>query len=145
MPDPNLVSLAKQAALDEGLDPTLVCAVIEQESNWNPWAIRYEPAFMAKYVASFYTTGKITATEAFARSFSWGPMQVMGQVARELGYPGPLAQLCDPAVGIKWGCRHLKKKADNANGDLEKTLLAWNGGGNAAYPKQVIGRMAGYK
>ena len=26
-------------------------AVVEQESGWNPWAMRYEPAFFSKYVA----------------------------------------------------------------------------------------------
>lgn len=145
MPDPNLVTLAKQIATAQGLDPALVCAVIEQESNWNPWVIRYEPLFMAKYVATLYTNHKISATEAYSRAFSWGAMQLMGQVARELGYAAPLPQLCDPNVGLVWGCRHLKHKADSVNGELTKTLLAWNGGGNAQYPVQVIARMGQYK
>jgi soluble lytic murein transglycosylase-like protein len=42
--DKNLVLLARRAE-EEGLEPALVCAVVEQESNWNPWAIRYEPRF----------------------------------------------------------------------------------------------------
>lgn len=145
MPDPNLVSLAKQLAAAEGLDPALVCAVVEQESNWQTWAIRYEPLFMSKYVAPLYTNHKITATEAYSRGFSWGLMQVMGQVARELGYAAPLPQLCDPHVGLLWGCKHLKHKADSVDGDLTKTLLAWNGGSNAQYPIQVIGRIPSYK
>jgi len=92
-----LIDLAKQTAAKYGLDPNIVCAVIEQESGWNPSAIRYEPAFMTKYVAPLYTAGKVTATEAYARSFSWGLMQIMGQVAREEGFDGEyLAQLCDP-------------------------------------------------
>jgi len=53
------------------LDPALVCAVVEQESAWNPWAIRYEPLFFAKYVASLYTNNKVSASEAYARGFSW--------------------------------------------------------------------------
>ena len=48
--------------------------------------MRYEPAFFTKYVAPLYTNNKITATEAYARGFSWGLMQVMGQVARESGF-----------------------------------------------------------
>ena len=78
-------SLAKPAAAP-WFDPALVCAIVEQESSWNTWAMRYEPAFFAKYVAGLYTNNKITASEAYARGFSWGLMQVMGQVAREMGF-----------------------------------------------------------
>lgn len=48
-----LVTLARKAAASQSLDPALVCAVVEQESNWNPWAMRYEPAFFSKYVARY--------------------------------------------------------------------------------------------
>ena len=82
---PQLVVLARKAAEAEGLEPALVCAVAEQESAWNPWAMRYEPAFFTKYVAPLYTNYKVTASEAYARGFSWGLMQVMGQVAARNG------------------------------------------------------------
>jgi soluble lytic murein transglycosylase-like protein len=84
-----LLTLARKAAAAQSLDPALVCAVIEQESGWSPWATRYEPAFFSKYVAGLYTNNKISASEAYARGFSWGSMQVMGQVARETGFDGP--------------------------------------------------------
>ena len=65
-----LVAIAIEAARKHGLDPSLVCAVIEQESAWIPWAMRYEPAFFAKYVAPLYTNNKVSASEAYARGFS---------------------------------------------------------------------------
>jgi soluble lytic murein transglycosylase-like protein len=37
------IALARKAAAAQSLDPALVCAVVEQESAWNPWAMRYEP------------------------------------------------------------------------------------------------------
>jgi soluble lytic murein transglycosylase-like protein len=43
-----LVVLARKAASAQSLDAALVCAVVEQESGWNPWAMRYEPAFFVK-------------------------------------------------------------------------------------------------
>src|SRR3981081_4621543 len=100
----HLLTLARRAAQAQELDPGVVCAVIEQESGWNPWAMRYEPAFFAKYVASLYTNYKITASEAYARGFSWGLMQVMGQVARENGFDEPfLSALCDPEQSLALG------------------------------------------
>ena len=140
-----LVSLARKAAAAHSLDPALVCAVIEQESAWNPWAMRYEPAFFAKYVANLYTNNKIAASEAYARGFSWGLMQVMGQVARELGCDATfLSALCDPEQGLAVGCKLLRKKLDAMDNDVTRGLLAWNGGGNPAYPSQVQARRAHY-
>jgi len=142
---PHLVSLTANIAQAHGLDPALVCAVIEQESAWNTWAMRYEPAFFAKYVASLYTNNKVSATEAYARGISWGLMQVMGQVARENGFTDRfLSGLCDPAVGIEFGCRVLRKKLDSAKGDALQALLGWNGGGNPNYAVEVLARRGTY-
>jgi len=140
-----LVTLARKAAAAQSLDPALVCSVIEQESGWNPWAMRYEPLFFNKYVASLYTNNKISASEAYARGFSWGLMQVMGQVARENGFDAPfLSALCEPEQGLAIGCKVLRKKFDAASGDTTRALLAWNGGANAAYAAQVLARRPHY-
>jgi soluble lytic murein transglycosylase-like protein len=144
-PDPKLIAVAQQAASSEALDPALVCAVIEQESAWNTWAMRYEPLFFSKYVAPLYTNNKVGATEAYARGFSWGLMQVMGQTAREMGLNSPhLSALCDPALGVAVGCKVLKKRLDDARGDVRKALLAWNGGANPDYPAEVVARIPKY-
>ena len=140
-----LIVLARKAAATHSLDPALVCAVVEQESAWNSWAMRYEPFFFAKYVAGLYTSNKISATEAYARGFSWGLMQVMGQVAREAGFDSPfLSALCDPEQGLAVGCKVLRRKLDASDGDVTRALLAWNGGANPAYPAQVLARKAHY-
>lgn len=141
-----MVALAKETAANHGLDPALVCAVVEQESGWNPWAIRHEPAFFKVYIVKLINEGKLTSdTEEVARSFSWGLMQVMGEVAREHGYAGNMAALCDPATGLEVGCVHLASKLVGAAGDVTKGLLAWNGGADQAYPDMVLARVAKYK
>lgn len=138
-----LVDQAKYLARLKGLDPALVCAVVEQESGWNTWAMRYEPAFFQKYVAHQVN---LSDTERQARATSWGLMQVMGEVARERGFkPQFLSSLCDPDLGLNVGCDHLKHMLDLANGDQAQALLKWNGGGNAEYPLQVIARIDRYK
>lgn len=143
--DPQIIALARRIAAAHGLEPALICAVIEQESAWNPWAVRYEPAFLSRYVAPLYTAGKLSATEAYTRSMSWGLLQVMGQVAREAGFDEPsLVELCDPSTGIEWGCRLLAARFARAHGDAATALLAWNGGANPDYPNEVFTRMKNY-
>jgi soluble lytic murein transglycosylase-like protein len=141
----HLIAVARKAAASQSLDPALVCGVVEQESGWNPWAMRYEPLFFAKYVAPLYTNNKISASEAYARGFSWGLMQVMGQVAREAGFDALfLSALCDPEQGLAIGCKILRKKFDVADGDAPRALLAWNGGANPAYAAEVLARKPHY-
>lgn len=140
-----LISLARSVAAQHSLDPQLVCAVVEQESAWNPWAMRWEGAFFQKYVMPLYTAKKISVTEAYARGFSWGLMQVMGEVAREFDFTGLyLSELCDPAVGLEFGCRRLAKALAKAQGDQAAALLGWNGGANVNYPAEVLARVENY-
>lgn len=145
MEQEKIIGLACDAAARHGLDSALVCAVCEQESGWNRWAIRYEPAFYRRYVQPMIASGALhDETEARARAFSWGLMQVMGQTAREHEYAGHLAGLCDPAAGIEVGCRVLAGKMAKARGDVERGLLLWNGGANSSYPAEVLARRGKY-
>ena len=139
---PLLLTLAEAAARDHALDPVLVKAVVEQESSWNPEAYRYEPAFFEHYIVPLNLKD---ATEANGRAISWGLMQVLGEVAREVGYSGEfLTSLLTPEIGLEYGCRHLANKLKAAGGDVTKALLLWNGGGAPAYAEQVLARMKNY-
>jgi soluble lytic murein transglycosylase-like protein len=141
-----LIVLAKKIAGNFQLDPALVCAVVEQESGWNPWAMRYEPAYMSKYIAPLYTNNKISATEAWARAFSWGLMQLMGEDARELNAEIRfLSQLVDPETNLSLGCEWLFREIQAAKGDVTEGLLRWNGGADKGYPAAVLARMGAYK
>ena len=147
----DLIALARAIAETHQLDAALICAICEQESAWNTWAIRYEPAFFTHYVAPQLAAGKISNTEAQARAFSWGLMQVMGQVAREHNFgmapstnSAPLAQLCDPACGLEIGCAVFSAKLASAHGDATRALQLWNGGGNPNYAAGVLARVGKY-
>jgi soluble lytic murein transglycosylase-like protein len=137
-----LLTLAQQKANANGLPDVLVCSIIEQESGWNTFAIRYEPAFFERYIVPL-NLGQ--PTEEHSRAFSWGLMQVMGQVAREHGFKGFLSLLCDPEQGLEIGCKVFAAKLDAARGEVDRALLLWNGGGAPEYPKQVMARMAKYQ
>lgn len=137
------LALAKKWATKYGLDPLIVCAVIEQESAWNPFAVRFEPEFLAHYVKPINPAAP--TTQEITRAMSFGLMQCMGLTAIEFGWRGVfLTDLCDPDTGVDFGCRKLQK-CFSIHGDDETSLLAYNGGGNAFYGKQVLARVAHYE
>jgi soluble lytic murein transglycosylase-like protein len=134
-------ALVAKWAAKYGLEIEMVCAVCEQESSWNYWAMRYEPAFFDHYIKPM--TG-LTATEQIGRATSYGLMQVMGQTAREFGFAGRfICELCDPDTGVDFGCRKLQK-CFSIHGPDESGLLSYNGGGNPDYGKEVLARVVNY-
>ena len=149
--------LVREAAARYDLPPALMCALVETESAWDPWAARYEPAFFTRYLdksaihmvvrefcrnAKFYISFD---TELHERATSRGLFQMLGQVARERGYVGPIAKLHEPATACDLGCQHFRRLLDRNAGDVSRALARWNGGGDAQYPERVLGRVAKYE
>ena len=125
-------ALIDRVAREHGLEPALVRAVVQVESGGDPWAVRAEPAFYRTYVQPM----NLSDTEERARSISWGLMQIMGEVARELGFAGKyLSALCDPETGLRYGCMHLKRFLDR-HGTVERAVAAYNAGS----PRMANGR-----
>jgi len=119
------------------------CAVIEQESGWNPWPCATNDV-LQQVRRALYTNNKIAATEAYFPRLLLGLDASDGQVARETGFDALfLSALCDrskvslsaanPAQEIR---RHGRRRT--------RALLAWNGGAKPAYPAQVFARRAHY-
>lgn len=142
MPAPTkdeLVAIAVATAARHSLFPKLFCGLVERETTWDPWKIRYEHGFYSRYVQKQLDTGAlIDMTEARARAFSWGLCQVMGEEARERGYTGHLAQLCDPATGLEIGAITLAHKLEMAQGNTARALQLYNGGANPNYAAEVM-------
>lgn len=112
-----------------GVDANLVLAIIEQESGFNQWAIRYEPEF--KYVLTadkFATMNRITTqTETQLQKMSIGLMQVMGAVYRELGFTESLAKCFDPSISIYYGCLKIKQLMGRYS-SLSDVIASYNAG-----------------
>lgn len=93
------------------LDPELVLAVIEVESNFNPYAI----------------------SVAGAR----GLMQIMPFWLEEIGQPED--NLFDVATNLRMGCAILRHYLDRERGDLSRALARYNGSvGQTWYPDRVF-------
>ena len=138
--DARLALVGKWAA-KYGLNSYLVCAVIEQESGWNPYVWRFEPGFLRTYVKP--ANPDSPTTRELGLSCSFGLMQVMGLVAVELGWQGDILRLTDPDNAVDFGCRKLQK-CFAVHVEPETSLLAYNGGGNLLYGEQVLARVAHY-
>lgn len=171
----DLRPLMAAAAAEYGLTPQLVEALVLQESGGNPWALNPEPryryfwdirkkapfrALTAAEIAAkippadFHSLAGDPDQEWWAQQASFGVCQVMGAVARELGCTEPyLTALCDPVIGLRFGCKKLAVEVKWADGDLSSALAAYNGGRggnapgtkplrNAAYADTVLGRLA---
>src|ERR1700721_2472498 len=84
--------LVKEAAERHNVDPALVRAVIETESNWNP--------------------------SAYSRKGAGGLMQLIPTTAKRYG----ANDVFNPQQNIDAGVRHLKGLLDRYNGNLEWAL-----------------------
>ena len=112
------------------LDWRLVAASIHVESSGVSAVNRYEPKWRWFVSPNYWARRlKITdKTEFINQSISWGPMQIMGSVARELGYKQNLPALIYPDVGIFYGCKKLYKLKVKYNDDIEDIIAAYNAG-----------------
>lgn len=97
---------------DRGTIPVeLVLAMCMKESSFREYAIKPELHYR-------YLVGKpdeLSIAERLGQQHSWGLMQVMGAVARELGFKGAFHELWNPSVGLQYGLlklHALRKKYD---------------------------------
>lgn len=130
--------MASEAARSYDIDPKFILSMIKVESNFNTFAIRYEPAFFKRYIEpktsselSGYIPKNVTiSTERIARATSWGLMQVMGETARSIGrYKLDfISELTRPDIGVDMGCTVLAYYIKRHGGDIEKAIQAYNAG-----------------
>jgi soluble lytic murein transglycosylase-like protein len=119
----------QDASQRTGVPENLIYSVIMTESGGDPYAIRYEHHF--NYLLStdlFAKSNQITeSTEAILQKCSLGLMQVMGAVARELGFKQSLLMLTSPNIGVNLGAKKLKTLIQKYN-STDDVLAAYNAG-----------------
>lgn len=173
------------SAVQHGLDRYLLTALVDKESSGEPSAWNPEPRYRYLWnVRTGHPFRRVSDLELAARfppkdfpalagdpdnewwgqMASWGLTQIMGAVARELGYTAKyLPSLCtDPAANLALGAAHLAAQIKWAAGlyvglegqrqasAIRAGLAAYNGGRagnaptgplrNAAYADDVLAR-----
>jgi len=121
--------LIENASKKHNINPDIVRAICIVESGLDTWAVRYEAGW--RWWLSPIKWGKrvgvTTRTERVCQQMSWGLMQIMGTVARERGFKGDIPNLCQPDVGLEFGCKHLRWLLDRHK-SLDRALSAYNTG-----------------
>jgi hypothetical protein len=106
---------------------------------------RYEAGFQRRYGQKWLREGNAAFRRNMLQQFgpnaifsSYGDYQVMYPVAVELGFTGTPEQLADPATNRQYFEKKFLRDWQSAGGNLQKTLLRYNGGGNPEYPMKVM-------
>jgi hypothetical protein len=122
-------TIIKEECARHGLDHEIIQAIAEVESGGVGKAARYEKHYAYYYKdAEFAKLQKITLeTERAFQKTSWGVLQLMGGTARWIGYSSWLPDLCDPRVGILWGCMYYKRVCDK-HLYLNEKIASFNAG-----------------
>ncbi len=136
--DQALVAIVEKAAESAQIDKNLAKAVVTIESSWDPRVSRVEKAWKYLYFhREFAERLNITVeTEIALQSMSIGLMQIMGGVARELGFTDNLSELFKPEINAKWGCAKLRSLAKKY--ELETDVISSY---NQGSPRKTPGGM----
>ncbi len=95
---PPIMQIAEDTASRFEMDPALVKAVIKAESDFDPSVV--------------------------SKAGAQGLMQLMPETAQDLGVSDPF----DPEQNVQGGTRYLKWLHEKYNGDIDRTLAAYNWG-----------------
>ena len=134
-----------------GLPVPLVAAIVHVESSgdqyaWNPeppyrylWDVRANrpfrkltPVEIASEIPprDFGSAAGAADAEWWGQQASWGLMQVMGAVAREIGFKGHFPGLSHPLENLHVGCAHLRnlrRRFEREHG-MPGVVAAYNAG-----------------
>lgn len=121
--------ILSMAAAKHGVDPMLAAAIVQTESSGNRFAIKYEKDWHYLVTPEKYAKelGVNIETETQLQMFSFGLTQIMGSIARELGYDGPMGGLFDTQTNLDLGCKKMSQCLKRYP-KIEEAIASYNAG-----------------
>lgn len=128
------IELCKKHGAEFAVDPLWIQAIIQQESAWNEYAIRYEVNYRYLYDTNGCAARALVTlnTEIATQKMSWGLGQIMGGLAREQGLVGPMGQLFEADTNIWHVAKRLCRLMKFSNLD-EDVFAMYNSGPDALH------------
>jgi soluble lytic murein transglycosylase-like protein len=114
------------AASVYGLDIQLLKAQIQVESGFDSNAFRYEKAFFDNYLKN--NDKALSKIYGPLGACSFGMMQVLLEVAMELGFADRPERLFIPSIGLAYGCKKMQGLLAWSKSDYNRALSAYNSG-----------------
>jgi soluble lytic murein transglycosylase-like protein len=119
-------ALVFQVATVYHLPVDLLTAQVQVESGGDPHAFRYEYDFYTRYIrgnpdAKAGQYGPLAAC-------SYGLLQIVLEVAYEIGFDGRPEELFEPRIGLAWGAKKMQALLAWAGTNYVQALAAYNGG-----------------
>jgi hypothetical protein len=120
-----IAHLAIDAALNAGVSPALVCAIIEISSGWNAALQEWQPEpWLVNSHPNDYPGGE---TEWLALGTRWGLMQFLGSKAHAAKYNPITPELIEPRHNLAAGCLILKAIMGKGEWSVKTILVQWYG------------------
>ena len=142
------------AAIENEIAPNLLYGLVITESSGNPYALRVERGFWRRYYAGIVQLFSGSMPPKLSKwihypdliSASYGLCQIMLPVAVENGFDGRFpTELLNPRINLSLGAKILSKHISKCDGNIERGLLRYNGGGDKNYPNRVFAAAVGYE
>lgn len=124
--------------------PEVLKGLVAQESGGVQYAMRREPGYRWKWGDDAHERPmrrpKILRLTDFLdiQEWSFGLGQIMAATAYWLGFNAWPGKLFEVECNLAWCSKYLRWCLDRTGGNLKLALLRYNGGGNTAYPDEVM-------
>jgi hypothetical protein len=128
-----ILKLIIDKSKEYGIEKKFLIALVKTESNFNPYAVRYEKDY--KWIYSYKECAEIVGctidTMINMQKCSWGLSQLMGANYYELQGKNWATVLLIPEINLKFCCEHLRRIIENQKLDIENVCdiyAAYNAG-----------------
>lgn len=143
--DDSLTALFKSISASQNVDYYWMRGIVKQESDENPYALRYEVNYNYLLNPTFYAKrlGLSLTTEINTQKMSWGLCQIMGALAREQGFSDEIGKLFIPEINLEHLAKRITKLMTFSK-DESDVFAMYNGGEGAFHKLNGVYRNQAY-